>query len=96
MIAAARLDEDLDQLLDQAGDDQARLLLLAEYVAAYTEHLDYARQLRNATALRLRARGVPMLQIAAAAGVGDSYLSRHAIASGSPRRVNRRRDAAAS
>jgi hypothetical protein len=89
-VGAGQFDEQLDSAVDAAPDDYARLLLLAQHIAEVTKHLDYARQLRDATANRLRARGMPMPRIAAAAQVGDSYLSRRALAAGLPPRRTRR------
>jgi hypothetical protein len=71
-------DDDLDAAVDAEPDDLARLRLLAQHIAEVTAHLAYARQLRDACAVRLRVQGVPMRRVAAVAGVGDSYLARQA------------------
>ena len=89
------LDDALDALLAGAGDDDERLDLLAAHIADVCAHLKHARATRNQVALRLRAAGQPMLDIARRARVGDSYLSRQAIGGGLPRRVDRTRGAGA-
>lgn len=90
-MGAGQLDEDLDAALDAAADDGERLALLGAHVDRLAAHLVYARELRDAVAARLRARGVPTRVIARAARVGDSYLARRAFALGLPPRRHDRR-----
>jgi hypothetical protein len=76
----------LDAILARHPTDEDLLRALATYIRVGEDRLRWAREVRDETAMRLRAAGKPMTEIALLAGVSDSYLTRKAVAAGSPRR----------
>jgi replication-associated recombination protein RarA len=81
--------EFLTKLAD--GDPQKLLSLLDTGLKASKRHQDRLKALRLQTVKDLRDAGVPMIEIAAAANVNDSYLARLVIADGGARRNDRTR-----
>lgn len=79
----------LDRLLETAGNDRVALASIRDFLAEMDDLATRARVLRDYTACRLREFGVPNTEIARLAGVGDSYVSRRAIAAGSVARLTR-------
>lgn len=75
----------LDDILS-TPDDRERLRALRRFIDHGEQMLATARDARDVSAVRLRDYGLPMTVIARDAGVGDSYLSRRALANGSPSR----------
>jgi hypothetical protein len=85
--------EFIARLRKEAGDDDPEKLLglVDEALQASKRHQERLRALRLETARVMRGAGVPMAEIAEAARVNDSYLSRMLIDSGARRIVDRTR-----
>lgn len=85
--------EFIDRLVKRAdGDSKVLLQLVSVALRASEEHQDRLKAIRLEKAKHLRDAGVPMTEIAEAAGVNDSYISRLLIQAGSQRRVDRTRN----
>jgi hypothetical protein len=84
--------EFIAHLIAQAkGDPYAELALIKVGLEASERHQDRLKARRLAIVQELRDAGEPMTEIAEAAGVNDSYLSRLAIQAGAARRSDRTR-----
>jgi methylphosphotriester-DNA--protein-cysteine methyltransferase len=82
----------LEHLIEEAGgDDRTLLRLIRDNYRVTLTHAERLRQARNEAARRLRDEHVPMTEIAAEAGVTDSFMSRQLIAGGASRRADRTR-----
>lgn len=80
----------IDELMAQAQDDPyAQLVLIRVALEAVDRHSERLKALRLGVVKQQREAGDPMTEIAAAAGVNDSYLSRLVIEAGSSRRSDR-------
>jgi hypothetical protein len=81
----------IDELMAQADDPYAQLALIRVALEAVDRHAERLKALRLGIVVQQRDAGDPMTEIAAAAGVGDSYLSRLVIRAGGARRSDRTR-----
>lgn len=73
------------------GDPESLLRLLDAALEASRRHQGRLKALRLEAAKEMRDAGVPMKEIAKAANVNDSYLSRQILADGGTRRSDRTR-----
>lgn len=82
----------IQRIVKEADGDQAAMLQLIDVaLKASQRHQKRLKALRLETAAQMRGAGVPMTEIAEAANVNDSYISRLLIAAGGTRRVDRTR-----
>lgn len=90
--ADSRSMEFIARLIEAAeGDPYAELALINIGLKASERHQERLKAHRLELVQQLRDEGDPMTEIAAAAGVGDSYLSRLVIQAGGARRSDRTR-----
>jgi hypothetical protein len=80
----------LAALVEQAESDEEAVRAYSAHIRCVESHLESVRELRDDAAARLRTAGMPMVRLAALAGVSDSHLTRRILANGGKRRVDRK------